>query len=91
MHVVDIEALELWLPLPWIYSLQVLFELATLQEPLAYARLGLILMVVTDCQDCEKSTCFFSTQESLLAVVLFSGDAVPFFLTTKLSLFLVPE
>ena len=51
-HVVDTEALELWLTLVWICGLQVLSELATLSEPLAHARLVLILMVVTDCQDC---------------------------------------
>ena len=53
-HTADTVALELKWPLPWIYSLQELFELVILLEPRVCVSLELTQVVVRDCQNYEK-------------------------------------
>ena len=65
-HIADTVALELKWPLPWIFSLQELFELVILLEPHVCVSLEPTQVVVRDCQSNEKSTWVsFHARESI--------------------------
>ena len=89
-HTADTVALELKWPLPWIYSLQELFELVILLEPHVCVSLELTQVVVRDCQHYEKIHLAFLPRRRVHWQWYFFWRYCTFFSTTKSCLILVP-